>query len=92
MQKKIAILGGGLSGLSSSLLMLQKFPNISLHLYEKTNSIGGAISSHQLENSDGSWLETGPSSIRKSFQINEIMKIIEETNLLSKSSHIFLNK
>jgi oxygen-dependent protoporphyrinogen oxidase len=85
MKKNIAILGGGISGLSAAFLLLKKIPGITVHLYEKTDSVGGALSSHKLHFRENSWLELGPSSIRKSKQINELMKIISETDLLPKS-------
>ena len=84
MRKNIAILGGGISGLTTSFFLLKKIPGISIHLYEKSLHVGGALSSHKIEK-ENAWLEMGPSSIRKSQQINEIMKIISETNLLPKS-------
>ena len=89
MAKNIAVLGGGISGISTSFLLLKKLPNITVHLYEKTNVIGGAIITHKLPYSDTSLLEMGPSSIRKSNQLNELMKILDETNLLQKSFIVF---
>ena len=82
MRKNIAILGGGISGLTTAFFLLKKIQGISIHLYEKSLHVGGALSSHKIDNA---WLEMGPSSIRKSQQINEIMKIISETSLLPKS-------
>lgn len=85
MQKKIAVLGGGISGLSTSFLLLKHLPNINVHLYESSQSIGGALTTEKLPFSSSSFLEMGPSSLRKSYQINELMKILRDTSLLHES-------
>lgn len=83
--KKIAVLGGGISGLSTSFLLLKNLPNIKVDLYEKSDSVGGALTTHKIPFPYNTFLEEGPSSIRKSYQINELMKILKETDLLSQS-------
>lgn len=85
MQKKIAVLGGGISGLSASFLLLRHLPNTTVHLYESSNIIGGALTTTKLPFTNSSFMEMGPSSLRKSYQINELMKILRDTNLLQES-------
>ena len=58
--KRIAILGGGISGLTAAFELekvRQKNPNIDWHLYESSSRLGGII---QTTRQDGFILEGGP--------------------------------
>lgn len=78
-----AILGGGLSGLSACYHFLKKFPSRNLILYEQSSKLGGALTSIQIPDSNLNF-ELGPSSIRKSRQLNELMKIIMEIGMVDE--------
>ncbi len=55
--KKIAIIGGGISGLAVLHYLKQRFPDIEIVLYESSSQVGGSIAT--LEN-QGFLFETGP--------------------------------
>lgn len=59
----IAILGGGLSGLSSAFHLSRRFPKATLSLYERQSRLGGWVHStrHPLTNV---LLESGPRTLR----------------------------
>ncbi len=64
MQKRIAVIGGGITGLALTynLLQMQKAANIQFHvtLFEQDNHFGGKI---QTERHNGLIMETGPDSM-----------------------------
>lgn len=63
----IAILGGGITGLSSAFYLSRKFPSAVIFLLERQNRLGGWIQSQrvQLPNNLGSvLLEGGPRTLR----------------------------
>lgn len=78
-----AILGGGLSGLSACYHFLKKFPTRNLILYEQSNKLGGAMTSIPTPYSNVNF-ELGPASLRKSGQLNELMKIIMEIGMVDE--------
>ncbi len=47
---KIAVIGSGISGLYISLLLLQKYNNAEITIYEKNNKIGGRIKTSKFDN------------------------------------------
>jgi len=45
----IAIIGGGISGLSTAFFLLQKHPDAAITLYEKAPALGGKMHTHEAE-------------------------------------------
>jgi len=54
---KIAVVGGGISGLTSAFLIARRFPDADVHVFEKNDRPGGTVATYE---SDGFRLETGP--------------------------------
>jgi len=64
---QIAILGGGLTGLSSAYHLSRRFPNAKITLLEKRGRLGGWVRSERVELPQGHGsvvLEAGPRSLR----------------------------
>ncbi|TFK73333.1 Protoporphyrinogen oxidase [Pluteus cervinus] len=77
----LAILGAGLSGLSSAFHLSRRFPTAFVHLVDKNHDLGGWVHSQRVElpNSDQSvLLESGPRTLRPNAQ-----SILELINLLN---------
>ncbi len=68
--KAIAVIGGGITGLSAAFHLSKRFPNARITLFEKTNRLGGWINSRHVRVSDGNGhnaticLEAGPRTLR----------------------------
>ncbi|KAF5383822.1 hypothetical protein D9615_003836 [Tricholomella constricta] len=71
--RHIAVLGGGLTGLSSAFHLSRRFPNAHITLLERQNRLGGWVSSEQVQlgNDDGPkdakvslTVESGPRTLR----------------------------
>lgn len=66
----IAVLGGGLSGISSAFHLSRRFPTSSITLLEKSNRLGGWVKSERVEVKDAHGnaarilVETGPRTLR----------------------------
>ena len=56
---KVAIIGGGLTGLSSAYYMSKAFPHWEIHVLESSNRWGGKV---QTKRHDGYVVEVGPDS------------------------------
>ncbi|GIW95369.1 MAG: protoporphyrinogen oxidase [Pirellulaceae bacterium] len=54
---RVAILGGGISGLAAAFYVRRLWPEIELHLFEQSSSFGGVI---RTEHVDGFLVEYGP--------------------------------
>ncbi|KAF4564615.1 oxygen-dependent protoporphyrinogen oxidase [Pleurotus pulmonarius] len=67
---KLAILGGGLSGLSAAFHLLRRFPNALITIIEKHNKLGGWAQSDRIDVKDergqpcSVLLESGPRTLR----------------------------
>ena len=62
MAKRIAVLGGGISGLSAAWNLLRATAPVKLTLYESSHNVGGWMKS--LKTKDGAVYEMGPRSLR----------------------------
>ncbi|KAK0192734.1 hypothetical protein F5146DRAFT_517095 [Armillaria mellea] len=64
----IAVIGGGLTGLSSAFHLSRRFPNASITLFEKHHCLGGWVRSERVDvgPSQQMVLEAGPRTIRPS--------------------------
>jgi protoporphyrinogen/coproporphyrinogen III oxidase len=84
----IAVLGGGISGLSTSYFIAKAFPSARITLFEKLREAGGAV---KTESQDGYQFELGPKSIRNSHTLHALVDILEETKLnkLSNKQNIY---
>ncbi|KAL3311062.1 hypothetical protein Ciccas_010362 [Cichlidogyrus casuarinus] len=60
----IAVLGGGLSGLTSALVLSRKLPSARIQLYESSDRFGGWIHSISPDKGHGSVFDLGPHSGR----------------------------
>ncbi|KAK5710663.1 oxygen-dependent protoporphyrinogen oxidase [Elasticomyces elasticus] len=61
----IAILGAGITGLSTAYYLTQSLPSANITLYESSPRIGGWLSSHRVPVKDGTILfEAGPRTLR----------------------------
>jgi len=63
---QIAILGGGITGLSAAYFASRRFPSASITLLEESSRLGGLIGSIHatLENGNTMICETGPRTLR----------------------------
>lgn len=59
--RKFIIVGGGISGLSTAMHILKRFPSSNITLFEQNKHIGGSI---KTTNVNGFLCEEGPRSIR----------------------------
>jgi protoporphyrinogen/coproporphyrinogen III oxidase len=96
----VAILGGGISGLSLAFFLEEKYPSISITLFEPQERLGGWIDTIRLPS--GQLYETGPRALRlrgKSAIATE--KLVTALNLsqelikaspLSNSRYVILDK
>ncbi|KAI1871377.1 uncharacterized protein JN550_004371 [Neoarthrinium moseri] len=66
--KRIAVIGGGITGLSTAYYAAQKFPSAEITIFESTSRLGGVIESKPISvsgPSPGSFLcEVGPRTLR----------------------------
>lgn len=53
MTERIAVIGGGLSGLSTAFYLKQVLPQANISLFENASRLGGVIYTEQIETSDG---------------------------------------
>ena len=59
-QRRVVIVGGGISGLAAAERLLTRDPSLEIHLIETSDRFGGVM---QTENHDGFCMELGPDSI-----------------------------
>ncbi|GME33095.1 Protoporphyrinogen oxidase [Neofusicoccum parvum] len=64
-RKQIAILGGGITGLTAAYYASKRFPDATITLFESTHRLGGVIDSIHTDVGDGSMVcDTGPRTLR----------------------------
>ncbi|KAF8074808.1 hypothetical protein FPV67DRAFT_1777589 [Lyophyllum atratum] len=75
----IAVLGGGLTGLSSAFHLSRRFPNARITLLEEQNRLGGWVRSEQVQIGNGKAItvEAGPRTLRPASKA-----VLELINLL----------
>lgn len=65
--KDVAIIGGGITGLSAAYFLTQELPNTKITIYETAPRVGGWLASKHVEVADGRILfEQGPRTLRNS--------------------------
>jgi oxygen-dependent protoporphyrinogen oxidase len=72
MAKKVAVIGGGISGLTTAFLLKSK--GIDVTLFERADTVGGNV---QTVTRDGYTLEQGPNSLLKSPRFVELVKLLQ---------------
>ncbi|EEB89183.1 hypothetical protein MPER_12747 [Moniliophthora perniciosa FA553] len=89
MSRQIAVLGGGLTGLSSAFHLSRRFPEASITLLEKGPHLGGWVSSERVSvtHPEGHTaeviLETGPRTLRPNAKsVLELIHLLGLRNLL----------
>ncbi|POS87814.1 hypothetical protein EPUL_000687, partial [Erysiphe pulchra] len=61
----VAVIGGGISGLTTAYYLLRRFQNAKVTLYESTNRLGGWLQSESIDTGYGKVLfESGPRTLR----------------------------
>lgn len=91
---KIAIIGGGIAGLSAAYYLSQNNPNLHCKLFEKNNHLGGNI---QTRHQDGFLYETGPDAFLLKPIMDELLDEIKvkdqliQTNPKNRISYIVRN-
>ncbi|KAH8103023.1 Protoporphyrinogen oxidase [Cristinia sonorae] len=93
----IAILGGGLSGLSSAFHLARRFPGVPISLLEKTQRLGGWVHSERTQICDGAGntasivLEAGPRTLRPHGKSTlELINLLKLEHLLLTVPHTSL--
>jgi oxygen-dependent protoporphyrinogen oxidase len=90
--KKIGIIGGGISGLTTAFLLKSK--GFSVTLFDKNECVGGNIRSRRM---DGFLIEEGPNSLLKSPRIVDLIKALKlepeilPSNPVAKKRYILQN-
>ncbi|HEV8591231.1 MAG TPA: protoporphyrinogen oxidase, partial [Pyrinomonadaceae bacterium] len=72
MGKRVCIIGGGISGLTTAFLLHQK--GLDITLFESSHEVGGNI---QSEKKDGFLIEHGPNSLLRSSRIVDLVDSLE---------------
>lgn len=76
--KKIAILGAGISGLSTAYYLKKEFPNSEIKIFESEKVAGGKIST---ANKNGFLFEQGPRGVRPSGKGRHFLQFVREIGL-----------
>jgi oxygen-dependent protoporphyrinogen oxidase len=83
----VAVLGAGLSGLSTAYLIVNKMPDVKVEVFEKADRIGGTIFSKRTE--DGFLVEAGPNGFLSgkptTYELSKMLKI--DKDFLSANSN-----
>ena len=86
----IAVLGGGITGLSSALYLSRRFPQTSIILLEGSSRTGGWIRSRRVSVKDGSGneaqilLEAGPRTLRPNSPA--VLELVSQVVLVSSKA------
>ena len=75
---KIAVLGGGLSGLATAYFLKKRFPDADLRIFEKAARAGGLI---ETRSEDGCQYELGPRGLRSTGGASALLSFVREINL-----------
>ncbi|CAI2360720.1 unnamed protein product [Moneuplotes crassus] len=78
---KIAVMGGGISGLVSAFYTRKYFPFADITLYEKDKNLGGWMSTICF---DKFVHELGPRSVRNNAMAVEILNVLDELKILDR--------
>lgn len=84
--KSIAVLGGGLTGLSSAFHLSRRFPTVKVKLIEKQTRLGGWVRSERIripvkEDDVSMLLEAGPRTLRPNNKsVLELVRLIAPLN------------
>ena len=62
MTQRVAVIGGGISGLAAAWNLTRRRPNFEILLLERSKRLGGWLRSHRTE--EGAVFELGPRSLR----------------------------
>ncbi|KAK9455634.1 hypothetical protein V1511DRAFT_521317 [Dipodascopsis uninucleata] len=87
--KNVAILGGGITGLSTAYYLSRMLPTAKITLYEASNRVGGYIQSgrYELPNHEAKILfEQGPRTLRVSKRVSSVnvFSLLRELNLTNE--------
>ena len=81
---KVAIIGGGLTGLSSAYYMSKAFPHWEIHVLESSNRWGGKV---QTKRHDGYVVEVGPDSyLARKTAMTDLVKELGLGNTLVRNA------
>ena len=87
--KKIAVLGGGITGLATAFHLLRQLPAAHVTLYESSKRLGGWIQSEKID-VDGSHVifENGPRTLRNEEWAAQVTKDLVSTDFSYTSSQV----
>ncbi|KAL3419036.1 nuclear polyadenylated RNA-binding protein nab2 [Phlyctema vagabunda] len=80
---RIAVLGGGITGLASAYFLAKHQPDAKIDIYESSNRLGGWLNSKRFETPEGSVVfEQGPRTLRPSTPAGKVtISLIRELGL-----------
>ncbi|KAF2199509.1 Protoporphyrinogen oxidase [Delitschia confertaspora ATCC 74209] len=82
--ERIAVVGGGISGLASAYFISKEFPKSKITIYEASNRLGGWIQSKHVDVPNGNVLfEAGPRTLRVAKNAAPTIHLIEELGLIN---------
>ena len=84
-ERRVIIVGGGISGLAAAERLLSLDPSLEIHLLEASDKLGGVL---QTAHADGFCLELGPDSIlsRLPWGVDLCRQVGLESDLISTNS------
>ena len=77
---KVAIVGAGMSGLYSALLLKQHLPHLHVTIFEATNRIGGRVYTHWFEHERNQYFEAGAMRLPVVKWQQPVFDLIEKLN------------
>ncbi|KAI5815914.1 hypothetical protein BZA77DRAFT_388060 [Pyronema omphalodes] len=103
--KSVAILGGGITGLSAAWYLSRLAPDVPITLYESSNRLGGWLRTKRVKYDGGSVVfETGPRTLRansvaamvtldmiRQLQLEDQLNIVHKEDPSAKNRFIYLN-
>ena len=87
---KVAVVGGGISGLFLAFKLLSKNKGYDVHIFEKSDYLGGRVHTVYRDDASGISYDTGAGRFNDSH--SELFKLLQELGLRDKASPITNNK
>ena len=77
---RVGIVGGGMAGLYSALLLQKHFPGVQVKILEASNRVGGCFHTHRFSQEPYQYFEGGPMRLPENLHYKPVFDLIDYLN------------